>query len=765
MFEDGAGSENHTDFQRGFDTRSLKFSDNPESTVTGLHPSRAPDRPQSTSIGQKDIGSGYYNDASTQNGTDHFFDETFQNFAYLPGDSQFSGGLGFMPHDSYFSQDLDFQMWDIDLDSVELAYQSTTTQAENTPHLQASTPRNPQKDVSKRFAAFERSPWLWTPTKKDQALNDQENLNLDEDSIPSVLTPTSPAASMDDFASCCIDTKMRDQLLGLIFTLRKMPTKVPSFPSLALLNSIIQVYFVQESFRVDHLIHSATFEPEKALPQLLIAILAAGSTLISTPAIWKMGIALQEVVRHSVPDFWEQDNSHTRNLQALQAFIIGLDVGLWSGFKRQMEIAESFAQPVIVMLRRAGAFAAPRHPSIFIPDRSDPDPVLESKWRKWAERESWKRYLLNVDVTNSLLILYRLVLHLFMHDIHASVGLQKPPLITFTELKFALPASRELWLAKSATDWRDRYLSASSSNSGSASTSLTDAMQTPDLLIHFSAHIEPHLSAITLLHGFWGQIWALLDSKKFYPPSKATHRLCLLTSHTELYRDLVAFSSLLPSLTRNSAEATLIAELFMMILHASPDDLQRFAGKLGEDEARKANVEFTEWSKGIESRIAIWHAGQVFRAAKRLGQAQCRGFNAIAVYYASLTLWIYGLMTPASQTTSTSNPQQTARFPKERIVLNEAETSSIRNWRSSDDGIPGLSVVSPDGRSEQFIPLDATDRILHFAREVYRYNFPSEDAGTDGSMPPLVENLGNLLRDLGSLPGSRVSRAPSEGAG
>ena len=203
----------------------------------------------------------------------------------------------------------------------------------------------------------------------------------------------------------------------------------------------------------------------------------------------------------------------------------------------------------------------------------------------------------------------------------------------------------------------------------------------------------------------------------------------------------------------------------MMILHASTDDLQRFAGKFGEDEARKASVEFTEWSKGIESRIAIWHAGQVFRAAKRLGQAQCRGFNAIAVYYASLTLWIYGLMTSASEPSSTSNPRQTERLTKERIVLNEAEISSVRSWRSTDDGTPGLSVVSPDGRSEHFVPLGATDRILHFARELYRYNFPSGDASTDGSMPPLVENLGNLLRDLGSLPGSRVSRAPSEGAG
>ena len=344
-----------------------------------------------------------------------------------------------------------------------------------------------------------------------------------------------------------------------------------------------------------------------------------------------------------------------------------------------------------------------------------------------------------------------------MHDIHASSGLQKPPLISFTELTFALPASRELWVAKSATDWRDRYLSASSA-SDLTSTSLTDAMQNPDLLAHFSAHVDVHLSAVTLLHGFWGQIWTLLESKKFYPPSKATHRLCLLTSHTELYRDLVAYSTLLPPLTRNSAEAALVAELFMMILHASPADLQRFAGKFGEDEARKASAEFAEWSSAIESRIAVWHAGQVFRAARRLGQAQCRGFNAIAVYFASLTLWVYGLMTSATRSPS----HLKSRIPQDRIVINEAENSATRGWRSSADGTPGLNIVSADGRNERFVPVENTDQILQLAREVYKNNFPAGDAGSEGSVPPLVENLGNLLRDLGSLPASRMSRAPSE---
>jgi len=89
--------------------------------------------------------------------------------------------------------------------------------------------------------------------------------------------------------------------------------------------------------------------------------------------------------------------------------MIGLDIGLWSGFKRKMEIAESFAQPIIIvselplrilnsndvycgqMLRRAGAFAPVANQPSTDPRLEDSEAVLESKWRKWAERESFKR--------------------------------------------------------------------------------------------------------------------------------------------------------------------------------------------------------------------------------------------------------------------------------------------------------------------------------------------------------------------------------------
>lgn len=160
---------------------------------------------------------------------------------------------------------------------------------------------SPAKTVAKRYAAFERSPWLWKPTQEDRGLNDQIDLNLNEDSIPSVLTPESPAAVSTIAPS--IGQGQRDKMLSLLLTLRQAPNQILHFPSLSLLNSIIEVFFVQESFRVDSLIHTGTFDIAKALPHLLVAIVSAGSMSISYSSIWKMGLALQEVVRNTLGNF------------------------------------------------------------------------------------------------------------------------------------------------------------------------------------------------------------------------------------------------------------------------------------------------------------------------------------------------------------------------------------------------------------------------------------------------------------------------------
>jgi len=95
---------------------------------------------------------------------------------------------------------------------------------------------------------------------------------------------------------------------------------------------------------------------------------------------------------------------------ALQTYMLSQTTGQWSGFKRPMELAEAFLLPLVTvstpqisfsreavfqrdfqMIRRAGSFYAPADSPALMPARSDTPEVLETKWKQFIRRESYKR--------------------------------------------------------------------------------------------------------------------------------------------------------------------------------------------------------------------------------------------------------------------------------------------------------------------------------------------------------------------------------------
>lgn len=47
---------------------------------------------------------------------------------------------------------------------------------------------------------------------------------------------------------------------------------------------------------------------------------------------------------------------NTRDLTAVQTLMLSLDIGLWSGIKRKMELAEGFIYPLITVCALMGVF-------------------------------------------------------------------------------------------------------------------------------------------------------------------------------------------------------------------------------------------------------------------------------------------------------------------------------------------------------------------------------------------------------------------------
>lgn len=130
-------------------------------------------------------------------------------------------------------------------------------------------------------------------------------------------------------------------------------------------------------------IHLPTFRPRSQGPEFNGIVIASGAILSAVPTgsfsiahsqikltflVRKLGLAIQETVRLALPssvsvwidrreisnlicDKIEKDNSRSRELQLLQAYALELNIGLWSGNKRKIEIAEAYAQPLITVSR------------------------------------------------------------------------------------------------------------------------------------------------------------------------------------------------------------------------------------------------------------------------------------------------------------------------------------------------------------------------------------------------------------------------------
>jgi hypothetical protein len=155
------------------------------------------------------------------------------------------------------------------------------------------------RDIRAGYAAFTRSPWLWTPAHRDRILRDDENLTLNESSITSALTPRSSGLA-PNVPSCgfpTITAAMRDKMYHLVSTMNRYSSRIPGFPSLDVINHVVEAFFVGQTYQVDNWIHVPSMTSSDFIPELGLALVVAGSTVILLPAIGKMGLVLQDVVR------------------------------------------------------------------------------------------------------------------------------------------------------------------------------------------------------------------------------------------------------------------------------------------------------------------------------------------------------------------------------------------------------------------------------------------------------------------------------------
>ena len=228
------------------------------------------------------------------------------------------------------------------------------------------------------------------------------------------------------------------------------------------------------------------------------------------------------------------------------------------------------------------------------------------------------------------------------------------------------------------------------------------------------------------------QLSAIQCSPLYALPRPTNETLLLSSRHAELTTSLFNFQ-LLSSDWESSPTSALLSNLLLMYLHVSFDDLQLFAGKEGEEEARKIFTTLQTWATRRDCRQALYYAAQVLRAAKAFPRNYLKDFYAIAVHHASLAIWTYGVVTKA---TLRMHPPLVPNIGGQTyIFLDEQESLETQRFIAVPKGTPAIR--GPNGEASMEDPKSCMDVALGILR------------GDGEEVSPIVENLCRMIKQLG----------------
>lgn len=612
----------------------------------------------------------------------------------------------------------------------------------------SNTPRVHQLEaINLGQQAFNQSVWLWTPAVGDHHAAEQQYLSLPNSQI----MPEDQGRGQHMFTDN-LTLASRDRVLAMVLSTCESPVQghvVACFPSADFMTRAINNFLTFHKRGDFTWIHSGTLRLNDESAQVLAAFFSAGAVLSRIPEVRRVGFAVQETVRTALAIQFENDNRNIRKLKLLQAYALHLDVGLWSGNRRKMEIAESFSLPLITMLRRAGRFSRPRQPELK-PDHRDDTTTNEAKWQAWVEVESLKR----------------LALYLMVRDMLCSMTLHIAPIMSYAETTLDAPCSRDLWEATTAEEWRRLYLS-QLNQPGSITTLpwLRTVLEDSSLIAMHQPVIDVKMTIAVVASSIWALVWQFRQHKTIEKSHSEASSRPPSTIATSLYQEC---KQLTQHLSLNaidfdvgiSASGSLVLEFTLLHLHVSLDDIQLLAGKEGIEESRRALPGLRAWLESQESRQALFHAGQVIRAARRYPAGMLRDYAAVAVYHAALTMWAWAILEdfPNQSKESSSLPHATSRMSfgsgKSNIFrLDVADNPELQRFLVLGKGIPAIGAANED--SGQKVLLSDPLNLMNTIQAVLMSN--TGDA-SDKGCPPLVSNLSKLMYSLGKAAAGVLKR-------
>ena len=355
----------------------------------------------------------------------------------------------------------------------------------------------------------------------------------------------------------------------------------------------------------------------------------------------------------------------------------------------------------------------------------------------------------------------RIVFRALIDDVQGSIAFIRSVCFHSTEINFTLPASRDLWEAKTPQQWKALCLS---KQKLLETTSLTflDVIRDPCTLELCGDVYDCELAALAALHSLWSQEASFLDAKILYQGPRQPLKVgagpsWLEVQRQDIYRKLSYMQEALRSIGILTAEAHIVSELFMMSLYISHIDIQKFAGRYGVKVSQVILPSIQTWFASDEPRYATWHAGQILRAAQSMRPTQIQGFYAFAVYQACLTLALPFLLSsycfPSPGASPRPSPAMDVNLNSETpdrvlsatayqladaVVVNGKPSIQTKMYLTTGQGSPALLV------GEKVELISDVDIVSNVMVETFRNNHSS----AVNTLPPFAEKLVELVKDL-----------------
>lgn len=321
-------------------------------------------------------------------------------------------------------------------------------------------------------------------------------------------------------------------------------------------------------------------------------------------------------------------------------------------------------------------------------------------------------------------------------------------------MRLALPASADLWEAKTAEIWRCLYLAKSIPSRLSSLPSVRNCIQELGQVLPFKDVVDPHLTSLIILSGLWPSIFCFRQLAQLRSDGESYNSLIVRSLYQEAKDMQDAFRVVFSGWCDGLGPATLVLhERMLMSLHVSLEDVQLLGGKVGEIEARRVVPMLSAWTKRREARQALWHAGQLLRAAKTY-PGSIPASSMIAVYHASLVLWAYSAALSIENLAVPNTAVFAHDIPVKLVCLDG--DNDVQQFLTVGQGTPVVTLhdQSMDSQAAKYIPIRDGRAVM---TSVVDFILTKNGAPDTRDCLPVVANLGRLMLELGYAAG-KMSR-------